>query len=107
MNEILTQLGLLCVAVICNILCGVYYNVNVKDLGFDWYKLMNGALKACIIGGIAIGMSTVFTYMSELAETVGVTPEFVINAAIVLYTAKTMVGLGKILGVKIEVKGEE
>ena len=107
MNEILTQLGLLGVAVVCNILCGTYYNVNIKSLDFDWYKLLNGALKACIIGGIAIGMATVFGYMPELAETVGVTPEFVINAAIVLYTAKTMIGLGKILGVKIEVKGEE
>lgn len=106
MNDILTQLGLLCVTVICNILCGVYYNVNIKALSFDWYKLVNGVLKACIIGAIALGMATVFQYMPELAETVGVTPEFVINAAIVLYTAKTMVGLGKILGVKIAVKEE-
>ena len=104
MNEALTQLGLLAVAVICNILCGVYYNVNIKSFDFDWYKLMNGVLKACIVGAIALGMATVFQYMPELAESVGVTPEFVINISIVLYASKTMVGLGKILGVKIETK---
>lgn len=107
MNEILIQLGLLGIAVVCNILCGVYYNVNVKEIAFDWYVFMNGVLKACIIGAIAVGMSVVFNYMPELAETVGVTPLFVVNAAIVLYSAKTMIGLGKILGVKLEVKTKE
>lgn len=107
MNEILTQLCLLGIAVVCNVLCGTYYNVNVKDLNFDRIKMINGIVKAIIIGAIAVGMSTVFMHMPELADTIGVTPEFVINAAVVLYTAKTMVGLGKILGVKIQVNEKE
>ena len=38
MSEMLIQLGLLAVAIICNILCGIYYNINIKDVNVDWYK---------------------------------------------------------------------
>ena len=107
MGEMLIQLGLLAVAIICNILCGIYYNINIKDANFDWYKLVNGVLKAIIISAVAIGMAFVFENKPELSEAVGVTPNFVINSAIILYVSKALVGLGKILGIQVDIKGDE
>ena len=107
MSEMLIQLGLLAVAIICNILCGIYYNINIKEANFDWYKLVNGVLKAIVISVVAIGMAFVFENKPELSEAVGVTPNFVINSAIILYVSKALVGLGKILGIKVDIKGDE
>lgn len=107
MGEMLIQLGLLAVAIICNILCGIYYNINIKDANFDWYKLVNGVLKAIVISAVAIGMAFVFENKPELSDAVGITPNFVINSAIILYVSKALVGLGKILGVKVDIKGDE
>lgn len=107
MSEMLIQLGLLAVAIICNILCGIYYNINIKEANFDWYKLVNGVIKAIVISAVAIGMAFVFENKPELSEAVGVTPNFVINSAIILYVSKALVGLGKILGIKVDIKGDE
>lgn len=107
MSEMLIQLGLLAVAIICNILCGIYYNINIKEANFDWYKLVNGVLKAIVISAVAIGMAFVFENKPELSDAVGVTPNFVINSAIILYVSKALVGLGKILGIKVDIKGDE
>ena len=107
MSEMLIHLGLLAVAIICNILCGIYYNINIKEANFDWYKLVNGVLKAIVISAVAIGVAFVFENKPELSEAVGVTPNFVINSAIILYVSKALVGLGKILGIKVDIKGEE
>lgn len=102
--EIFDSLKILLIAVICNILCGAYYNVSVKDIKFDWIKLLNGVIKALIVGIIAVGMSYVFGQMPELTEAIGITPMMIMNSAIILYVGKTLVGLGKILGVNVEVK---
>lgn len=102
--EIFVSLKILLIAVICNILCGAYYNVSVKDIKFDWIKLLNGVIKALIVGIIAVGMSYVFGQMPELTEAIGITPMMIMNSAIILYVGKTLIGLGKILGVNVEVK---
>jgi hypothetical protein len=102
--EIFDSLKILLIAVVCNILCGAYYNVSVKDIKFDWIKLLNGVIKALIVGIIAVGMSYVFSQMPELTEAIGITPMMIMNSAIILYVGKTLVGLGKILGVNVEVK---
>lgn len=102
--EIFDSLKILLMAVVCNILCGAYYNVSVKDIKFDWIKLLNGVIKALIVGIIAVGMSYVFGQMPELTEAIGITPMMIMNSAIILYVGKTLVGLGKILGVNVEVK---
>lgn len=102
--EIFDSLKILLIAVVCNILCGAYYNVSVKDIKFDWIKLLNGVIKALIVGIIAVGMSYVFGQMPELTEAIGITPMMIMNSAIILYVGKTLVGLGKILGVNVEVK---
>ena len=104
MSEILLQLGILTITMICNMLCGLYYNVNVQKIRFDKYKLLNGMIKAFIVGIIVVCMTVVFQQKPQLAEVVGATPDLIINSAIVLYASKALVGLSKILGVKIETK---
>ena len=102
--EIFKALGILAIVVLCNILCGTYYNVNIKNMKFDWTKLLNGIIKAVIVGVIAVGMSFVFTEMPELTEAIGITPMVIMNSAIILYGGKALVGLGKILGVNVNIK---
>ena len=104
MMEIFKALGILSIVVLCNILCGTYYNVNIKNMKFDWTKLLNGIIKAVIVGVIAVGMSFVFTEMPELTEAIGITPMVIMNSAIILYGGKDLVGLGKILGVNVNIK---
>ena len=104
MMEIFCSLGILGIAVICNILCGVYYNINVQDMKFDWIKLINGIIKAIIVAIISVGMAFIFDKMPDLAEAIGVTPMIVMNSAIILYVGKSLTGLVNILGVKIEKK---
>ena len=109
MLEILNYLPLLGIAVVCNILCGIYYNINVKEIKFNWLKLLNGVIKAIIVIVVFIGMAYIFDQMKELAEALGVTPKFIMVSAITLYTSKVLISLGKILGVeiKIETKKEQ
>ena len=109
MIEILNYLPLLGIAVVCNILCGIYYNINVKEIKFNWLKLLNGIMKAIIVIVVFIGMAYIFDQMKELAEALGVTPKFIMVSAITLYTSKVLISLGKILGVeiKIETKKEQ
>ena len=106
MLEILNYLPLLGIAVVCNVLCGIYYNINVKEIKFNWLKLLNGIMKAIIVIVVFIGMAYIFDQMKELAEALGVTPKFIIISAITLYVGKALVALGKILGVSVEVKKE-
>lgn len=104
MMEIFNALGILAIVVMCNILCGIYYNVNVKNMKFDLTKLLNGIVKAVIVGIIAVSMSFVFTEMPELTEAIGITPMMIMNSAIILYGGKALIGLGKILGVNVNIK---
>lgn len=107
MIETFELLGILIIAVVCNVLCGLYYNVNVKEMSFDKVKLLNGIIKAGIVAVIALGMSYVFIQMPSLTEAIGITPNMIMNSAIILYVGKVLVGLGKILGVKVDIKGDE
>lgn len=110
MLEILNYLPLLGIAVVCNILCGIYYNINVKEIKFDWVKLLNGIIKAIIVIVVFIGTAYIFDQMKELTEALGVTPKFIMVSAITLYVGKVLVSLGKILGVDVvlgKVKQEE
>lgn len=104
MIEILNYLPLLGIAVICNILCGIYYSINMKEISFDWNKLFNGIMKAIIVIVVFIGMAYIFDQMKELAEALGVTPKFIMVSAITLYTSKVLISLGKILGVEIKIE---
>ena len=104
MKEILNYLPLLAIAMMSNILCGVYYNINVKEIKFDWIKLLNGLIKATIVATVFIGVAYIFDNMSDLSTALGVTPQFIMISAVTLYTGKALVSLAKILGVDITVK---
>lgn len=99
MEEILTLLPVLFVAVAMNIGTGVYYNVGTKNLNFSRKTFITGIVKAAIIAGTFIGVAYCFeaTDLSSL----GVTPDLIMTSAIVLYVGKAVVSLGKILGIEI------
>ena len=43
---------------VANIGTGMHYNINIKNLKFDWHKLISGVLKLLIIG-LSILLGTV------------------------------------------------
>ena len=104
MKEILNLLPYLGVAMILNIVAGTWYNVKVQDFKFDWKILANGVWKALCLAGIYIGLAYIFDGLPSLAETIGVTPTFIIKLAIATYTALVIVSLAKIQGINIKVK---
>ena len=99
MQEILFNLQILAVAMACNILVGVYYKVNVKEIKFEWVKLLNGIIKALIIAITFVGMAYIFDCLPQLADEIGIEPKFVLLSGIVIYVTKTLTTLSKILGV--------
>lgn len=102
MNEILNLLPVLAVAIAMNIGAGLYYNIGTKQLSFDWKILFSGILKAAIVAGMFIG--TAYCFEATDLSSIGVTPIFVMMAAITLYVGKALVSLGKILGIEIKTK---
>ena len=102
MDEIIRTLPILAVAILMNIGAGLYYNIGTKDLSFDMKKLVNGVIKALIICGMFVGTA----YCSTDLSSIGVTPQFIMNSAIVIYVSKSVISLGKILGVDTEHKKE-
>ena len=102
MNEILNLSPVLAVAIAMNIGAGLYYNIGTKQLSFDWKILFSGILKAAIVAGMFIG--TAYCFEATDLSSIGVTPIFVMMAAITLYVGKALVSLGKILGIEIKTK---
>ena len=102
MNEIINLLPILTVAILMNIGAGLYYNIGTKDLTFDMKKLVNGIIKAFIICGMFVG--TAYCFDSTDLSSIGVTPQIIMNSAIVLYVSKSVISLGKILGVEVHKK---
>lgn len=102
MNEILNLLPVLAVAIAMNIGAGLYYNIGTKQLSFDWKILFSGILKAAIVAGMFIG--TAYCFEATDLSSIGVTPIFVMMAAITLYVGKALVSLGRILGIEIKTK---
>lgn len=104
MAEIIRTLPILAVAILMNIGAGLYYNIGTKELDFDKMKLINGVVKAFIICCMFVG--TAYCFDSTDLSSIGVTPQFIMNSAIVIYVGKSVISLGKILGVDLEHKKE-
>lgn len=100
MHEIINQIPILFIAMIINILLGIYYNIGVRESVFDIQKLIYGVIKALIIGVSFVGLAHCFD-ITDLSS-LGVTPIFIMNSAIILYIGKALMSLGKILGINIE-----
>lgn len=97
MNEIITALPVLGIAMLANIALGTYYSIGIQSIPFDCKKLINGSLKALLIGASFLGIAYCFD-ATDLSS-IGVTPEFVMNSAVSLYTGKDLMAVSKILGV--------
>lgn len=100
MQEAVQLLGLLGLAVISNILGGMYVNVNIKDFKFDWQKLVNGIIKAIIISFMFLSLAYIIEQIPDLESVLGVQPKTMIISAIGIYVAKTGQHLIDIFGLK-------
>lgn len=100
MQEAIQLLGLLGLAVISNILGGMYINVNIKDFKFEWQKLVNGIIKAIIISFMFLSLAYIIEQIPDLESVLGVQPKTMIISAIGIYVAKTGQHLIDIFGLK-------
>lgn len=97
-----SQLIALCVAALVNVLLGLYNNIGVEGYKFNIRKLINGLIKAVIVIVAFIGVAYCFD-ITDL-NSLGLTPDMIVNAAIVLYIGKSLQNLTKILGVETSLK---
>lgn len=102
LNTIMNQMVSLSIAIGINVLLGLYYNINVKSIKFEASTLFNGLIKAAIIAVSFIGLAFCFD-MTDLSS-IGISPELIMNAAVILYVTKDIQNLMKILGVESVMK---
>lgn len=102
MKEIIELLPVLFLAISMHLVTGIYYNIGTKKLHFSFKTFFSGILKAIIVAGIFLGTAYCFE-VTDLSS-IGVTPIFIMTAAITLYVGKTLVSLGKILGIEVKLK---
>lgn len=108
MKEMLMYCLCLGILMLINIACSVYYNINVKDIKFDIYKLLNGIYKSLIIGLSFIGLTFVFDKVPSLKETVAqffnleeFDPIVLMNGALAYYGYLAIKSLADALNVKV------
>lgn len=97
-----SQLIALCIAALVNVILGLYNNIGVERYKFDIRKLINGLIKAVIIIVAFIGIAYCFD-VTDL-NSLGLTPDMIVNTAIILYISKSLQNLTKILGVETSLK---
>lgn len=102
MKDIIHLLPVLAVAIIMNIEAGLYYNIGKMKFRFDIKYLMSGIFKAAIITSLFIGTAYCFeaTDLSPISDT----PLLIIKSAVSLYVGKSLISLGKILGINVNAK---
>ena len=83
MSDILHYLPVLLVSIGMNILLGLYYKIGINRLSFDLKILLNGVIKAGIIGIVFIGMAFCFDRVD--LSSLGVNPCIFMHSAIFLY----------------------
>lgn len=88
----------LAVAMVTNTILGIYYNVGIKNSRFNWKILLTGIIKALIIAISFMGLGFCFDQIN--LSSIGITPETIMNAAIILYVSKSCIKLSKILGIE-------
>lgn len=98
LNTTLHQMTALLVSGGVNIILGMYYNINLKRCKFCKTRFLTGIIKALIIIVSFIGIAYCFD-VTDLSQ-LGVSPDLVMNAAVVLYVSKSLQNLINILGVE-------
>lgn len=102
MKETMELLLLLGLAVVGNILGGVYININLNKVEFDWKKLVSGIIKALCVSAMFLILALIIEKLPNLAESLGVEPKAMIVSAIGIYAGKVIGHLTKIFGFKKE-----
>ena len=102
LTAVSSQLIALCIAALVNVLLGLYNNIGVERYKFDVRKLINGLIKAVIIIVAFIGIAYCFD-VTDL-NSLGLTPDMIVNTAIILYISKSLQNLTKILGIETSLK---
>lgn len=106
LTNITHLLPTLAIAIVINMLLGVYNNISIDKCNFDWKVLVNGIAKAAIIACAFMGIAYAFD-TTDLSA-IGVTPDLIMNSAIILYMGKAVQNLIKILGItNIHVNNED
>lgn len=102
MKETVDLLILLGLAVIGNILGGVYVNINLNKIEFDWKKLVTGLIKAICVSSMFLILALIVERMPNITESIGIEPKVLIISAIAIYASKIVGHLMKIFGIKKE-----
>lgn len=100
MKEVVDLLVLLGLSVIGNILGGVYVNVNLNKIEFDWKKLVTGLIKAACVTSMFLILALIVEKMPSVTESIGVEPKALIVGAIAIYATKIVGHLTSIFGYK-------
>lgn len=101
MKEILFDCLYLGILVLINIACSVFYNINVKDIKFDIFKLLNGLYKGIIVSFSFVGLAFTLQQLPQISNAVGVQPKALMIASIVYYFKKAMTSLMDCVKVKV------
>lgn len=101
MKEILFDCLYLGILVLINIACSVFYNINVKDIKFDIFKLLNGLYKGIIVSFSFVGLAFALQQLPQISSAVGVQPKALMIASIVYYFKKAMTSLMDCVKVKV------
>lgn len=100
MENIITYLPLLAIAIAVNMALGVFGKLGVEKIPFDRHIFVNGIIKAAIIGVSFVGLAYIFDFVD--LTSLGISPDLIMSAAIILYTGKACTKLASILGVTVE-----
>lgn len=102
MKEVFDLLLLLGLSVIGNILGGIYVNINLSKIEFDWKKLLTGLIKAICVCFMFLILAFIVESIPNVTDTIGVEPKALIVSAIIIYATKIAGHLMKIFGIKKE-----
>lgn len=102
MIQVLQYLPVLAVAMIVNILLGMYNNISIEKQNFDWKKLLQGGIKAVIVALTFLGLSYCFDATGAGIDlgTFELTPSLIMISAISIYMVKGVTTLASIMGIK-------
>ncbi len=104
LNKVIAFIPYLGVAVVTNILLGLYYNLEKIKEVFSWKKLLLGIVKAAIVCEAFIGLALIFDKIASAMD-VGifeVAPDVLLYAAIAVYVGKCIVTIKNIFTVTDE-----
>ena len=98
MDTLGKNLAVLALTMLVNILLGTYDQIGRKNCRFSKKRFLSGLIKALIVGFSFVSLSYCFeaTDLSSL----GISPDMVMNASLLLYVGKDITALAKTLGVE-------